>query len=113
MVVIFIASATPSADIPSYGALDTLVKKGGHFTIYALLAASYLLGFGKTGPRQLVMAVLMAVLYAGSDEFHQSFTSGRHPSVMDVGIDTLGAITGALFFRWLTEKPKLRRYFSR
>jgi VanZ family protein len=55
----------------------------------------------------------MAVLYAGSDEFHQSFTSGRHPSVMDVGIDTLGAITGALFFRWLTEKPKLRRYFSR
>jgi VanZ family protein len=30
------------------------------------------------------------VLYASSDEFHQSFVATRTASIIDVGIDTLG-----------------------
>jgi VanZ family protein len=83
MLVIFLVSATPSQELPNYGFWDFLVKKGGHATGYGLLAAAYwyALGFDlKKG----WLAWLLAVLYAASDEFHQSFTPGRHPSPVDV-----------------------------
>lgn len=41
-------------------------------------------------------ALLMAAAYAGSDEFHQSFTSARTASVKDVTIDSCGALVGLL-----------------
>ena len=31
------------------------------------------------------------------DEYHQSFVAGRGPSITDVGIDSLGVITGIFF----------------
>ena len=34
----------------------------------------------------------LTVLYAASDEFHQGFVAGRHPSAVDVGIDATGAL---------------------
>ena len=40
--------------------------------------------------------MLVGVLYAASDEFHQSFVPGRSPSIVDVGIDSLGVLTGIL-----------------
>jgi VanZ family protein len=104
MAVIFVASATPSKDIPNYGIWDTLVKKGGHFTIYALLAAAYLRGLKRLEPRTIALALLMAVGYAVTDEFHQMFTSGRHPSPVDVGIDTLGALAGLLVYHFVARK---------
>jgi VanZ family protein len=103
MALIFIASSTPSKDIPHYGIWDTLVKKGGHFTVYALLAAAYLRGLKRVQPRTIALALLMAVSYAVTDEFHQSFTSGRHPSPLDVGIDTLGALAGLVVY-WVARK---------
>jgi VanZ family protein len=38
----------------------------------------------------------MAVLFALSDEFHQSFVRGRHSALRDVGIDSLGALLALL-----------------
>ena len=32
--------------------------------------------------------------YAGLDEYHQGFVAGRGPSLIDVGIDSLGVLTG-------------------
>ncbi len=40
--------------------------------------------------------MLVGVLYAASDEFHQSFVPGRGPSIVDIGIDSLGVLTGIL-----------------
>ena len=40
--------------------------------------------------------MLVGALYAASDEFHQSFVPGRGPSIIDVGIDSLGVFTGIL-----------------
>jgi VanZ family protein len=34
--------------------------------------------------------------YAASDEFHQVFVSGRSPLIVDVLIDTCGALAGIL-----------------
>jgi VanZ family protein len=47
------------------------------------------------------MALLMAVLFAASDEFHQSFVEGRTSTLRDVLIDALGstlALLGAVVY---------------
>ena len=40
-------------------------------------------------------AVLIGILFALSDEYHQSFVPGRHMSLMDVIFDSLGIIFGS------------------
>jgi VanZ family protein len=83
MAIIFVSSATPSTRLPNYGFWDTLVKKGGHMTGYGLLAGAYWYGLGFDRKKGW-LAWLLAVLYAATDELHQSFTPGRHPSPVDV-----------------------------
>ena len=46
MIIIFVFSAQPSDALPSLGAWDLLLKKGAHFTAYAILG---LLVFRATG----------------------------------------------------------------
>jgi VanZ family protein len=100
MLIIFYFSSQPSTDLPSFGWFDTLVKKGGHFTVYAVLAFSLWYAFEwKIDVRWLVW--LLAFMYAASDEFHQSFVPGRHPSVWDVVIfDSFGALASLWVVSW-------------
>jgi len=42
--------------------------------------------------RPWAWAFALAVLYAASDELHQGFVAGCHPSALDVGIDATGAL---------------------
>ena len=42
--------------------------------------------------RPWAWALALAVLYAITDELHQGFVAGRHPSPVDVGIDAAGAL---------------------
>jgi VanZ family protein len=46
---------------------------------------------------------LITVLYAMSDEYHQTFIPGRNGTVMDVVIDSLGGLTALFSLRmnWL------------
>jgi VanZ family protein len=98
MAIIFAFSSTPSVDLPYFASWDYLVKNGGHFIGYGLLALSYLYGMGWKKERRW-LAWLLAVLYAASDEFHQSFVSGRNPSIFDVMIfDNLGALAALYFY---------------
>ena len=87
--------------------LDLLVKKAGHFSAYALLAVLWWLALrGRVTPRlALVVAFAIAAVYAGSDELHQSFSPTRHPSVVDVGIDALGAAIGLWVVASLGPEP--------
>jgi VanZ family protein len=97
MAVIFFASSLPSYEVPDFGFLDAVIKNGGHFAGYALLA----LAFSYALPRRLsrlermLVAIALALMYALSDEFHQSFVPGRSPSWFDILIDGLGASTAA------------------
>jgi len=95
MAAIFGLSSIPSADMPKFGLLDTIVKKGGHALGYGLLALSFLRGLKSDrtdiSSRWLYAAWLMATLYSATDEFHQSFVPGRHPAATDMLIDSLGA----------------------
>ena len=104
MLVIFVASATPSDKIPSYGFWDTLVKKGGHMTGYGLLAGAYWYGLGFDRKKSW-LAWLLAVLYATTDELHQSFTPGRHPSPVDVLLfDGGGAFLALAALNWILKR---------
>ena len=106
MAIIFSFSSIPNQQMPSFGLLDTLVKKGGHATGYALLALANLLAMrsqiGGRNARPYLLAWLIAVAYAASDEFHQSFVPGRHPAITDVGIDALGAMVGLILAKWFS-----------
>ncbi len=100
MAVIFGFSSTPGKELPSFGGIDFLVKKGGHMFGYALLALSYWHGL-RWDKKIVWLAWLLAVTYAASDEFHQSFIAGRHPSWIDVFLfDGGGAALGLLLGYW-------------
>jgi VanZ family protein len=96
MALIFAFSSQPSENLPNFNILDKLVKKGGHALGYALLTLSYLHAM-RDYKFRFRLAWAFAILYAISDEFHQSFVPGRGPSVWDVIIfDNLGMLL-ALF----------------
>ena len=93
MAAIFFLSSLPASRLPYYGAYDILIKKGGHALGYALLGLAYFYALPprlSTGYKWMV-ALLMAILFALSDEFHQSFVEGRTSSLYDVVIDGIGA----------------------
>jgi VanZ family protein len=99
MGAIFGFSSQPAAVLPSFGSLDYFVKKGGHFIGFGLLSLAYWRGFRWQGKRA-VTAWLLAVVYAVSDELHQAWVPGRHPSVLDVALfDSTGAAL-ALWIAW-------------
>ena len=92
MALIFGFSSIPSREMPRFGAFDFSVKKLGHALGYGLLALAYLRGLGGKRPW---LAWLMAVIFAATDEFHQSFIPGRNPSLVDVFFfDGIGALAG-------------------
>jgi len=104
MVIIFLASNTPGSSIPNFGAWDAVLKKAGHVSIYCLLAIAYWYGLRFERSRWW-MALLPAVLYAITDEFHQAFIPGRHSSWVDVAVfDSGGAILGLLITAWRMKK---------
>jgi VanZ family protein len=96
MAAIFISSSTPSSDLPSFGSLDYVVKKTGHFLGYAVLALAYRRGLGWE-LRRSGTAWILAVLHALVDEFHQSFVPGRHPSLVDALLFDAGGAAAALW----------------
>ncbi len=72
-------------------------------TEYAILAQLVTRGLrGSTTwstPKIYYSALVFVLLYATSDEFHQSFVVGRQGSPIDVMIDVFGAWLGLKFKR--------------
>jgi VanZ family protein len=93
--LIFWFSAQPDLRFVQERSLDFLVRKAGHMFAFGVLAALLWRALAGTSVRwPLVWAWLGATLYAATDELHQGFTPGRHPSPVDVAIDSLGALIG-------------------
>jgi len=90
-----------------------LISKAAHLTEYAILAvlllrASYRsLGDRHSPSVAFYLAFGAAVVYAASDEFHQSFTPGRHPSIVDVVIDGGGAVAGLILTGVLVTRSRV------
>ena len=104
MGLIFYLSSQSQLPTPDKTWLDFLLKKAGHIVVYAVLAwllVRALVQEGPVQPRHLRLALLLTILYALSDEFHQSFVPGRTARLLDVGFDTLGALLALARFRRL------------
>jgi VanZ family protein len=86
----------------------TFVRKCAHLTEYAILSLLVWRALRRpvrNDPRpwrwsQAGVTLLIAALYASTDEFHQRFVPTRQASVVDVCIDTCGAAI-ALLLLWL------------
>lgn len=78
------------------------VRKMGHVTEYFVLAVSVafpLYVYGIRGLALMLVAGIFCVGFAGFDEYHQSFVSGRGPSIRDVAIDSIGIFSGIILTR--------------
>ncbi len=77
---------------------EPIIRKLAHFTEYAVLAALAAAAFyrvhGFRGIRWMISAWLFATGYAVIDECHQIFVPGRAGRLLDIGIDSAGALTG-------------------
>ena len=105
MALIFFLSSQSQLPSPPDPLADLIFKKGAHFTVYAVLAVLFRRALP---PGRWIWALpwVLTVLYAASDEWHQSFVPGRHPQLTDVLIDACGATTGLLIFWWLQRRAQ-------
>ncbi len=79
-----------------YETASWLIRKGAHFAEFALLAFLVRLLLRSYRVRRGgLWAWFAATLYAVTDELHQFFMAARNASLVDVGIDSLGAAAGA------------------
>ena len=74
-----------------YSFIEFIIRKGAHFFLFGLLAVGIysILPFKKY---RALMALLLTLGFAISDEYRQLLTGGRTPSYKDVLLDSMGAL---------------------
>ena len=88
-----------------------IIRKGAHFTEYAILGMTVVYAFGerlKKAVRIISVALAICAFYAATDEFHQTFVDMRVGSVSDVLLDSVGALTGIVIFLFITRKKRAK-----
>jgi len=103
---IFYLSSKPglSSGMPVF--YDVFVRKIAHATIFGILFLlifrAFYSGHGFSLKKALVYGLILAVLYAFSDEAHQYFVPEREARLKDVAIDSLGIVLtscGAIYYK--------------
>ena len=95
----------PNVRDESLAVFHLLVRKAGHLTEYAIFATLAARAFRGSSHDLLRrhwfwVSLLLAIAYALTDEFHQSFVPSRTASIYDSMIDSVGALI-ALTIIWL------------
>lgn len=93
---IFFLSGRSDPDVPGW--TPPGADKAAHFALYAVLGATLARAWTRTADAATghTIPLLLGVLYALSDEWHQSFVPGRQPSAGDLLADVLGLACGYL-----------------
>ena len=114
MGVIFIASSRPSLPSHPNDTVDLIIKKAGHVTEYGVLAFLLWRAIPSTGSVRrskergwpalpsFGRAFVLSLLYAASDEFHQTLVPGRDGTLTDVSLDALGALLALALVWWFS-----------
>jgi VanZ family protein len=103
MGVIFYLSAQPAAAHHAWWVI--VIRKLGHVTGYALLTVLWAWALQGVVKRPVLVAVCIALAYACTDEYHQTFVRGRNGSPIDVGIDAIGMAIAAIVIRTRQPSP--------
>lgn len=89
--------------------LNYSVRKSAHVFEYFVLGVLALNVFDAFNvKRKVLFAIILCVLYASSDEFHQLFT-GRTASVTDVLLDSAASIVGIYLLNLIFSRRKKGR----
>lgn len=97
VLLIYVTLVVVVSLAPSSGASFWHIDKIGHFLAYGGMAILALLSFPVNSSR--LAALLGCVALGAFLEWGQSFVPGRDMSLVDGLANTLGVLTGALFFR--------------
>lgn len=76
---------------------EIIVRKLAHLSIYTLVgmfAMAFMCTFNTKLLYKFGISFLVGLIYAITDEYHQSFVAGRGPAITDVCIDTAGVCIG-------------------
>lgn len=79
--------------------IEHFIRKLAHFSLYTVvgfLLMSLLSTYKFKQKNKIYMSFGIGLMYAISDEIHQSFIPERTPMISDVCIDTCGVITGII-----------------
>lgn len=101
MALIFALSARSTIPVP-LGLAAGLTAIAGHLVAYAVLAVLLwwaMLSLDVSAKRRFALALIGTVAYGLTDEWHQSFVSGRDASPLDLVVDGIGAIGGLIAVR--------------
>jgi VanZ family protein len=93
--LIFALSSIPDLGT-GLGGWDLILRKIAHAGEYAVLGGLLVRATGRSG-----LAFALGVLYAVSDEIHQSLVPGRLGSPLDVAIDAAGVAVGIVLWQSL------------
>lgn len=98
-VVVWMAGIWTLSSIPSLQSglepvWDTILRKCAHAGEFAVLGWLVLWALGRRSVYHALGALLWAVGYAIVDEYHQAFVLGRATSLLDVLVDSWGALMG-------------------
>ncbi len=99
VVMIFTDTTFSELPIEQQQQIEFVIRKLAHFSEYAVLGVLFVsLVIVHQKPKAWYgIAAFASLLYAATDEWHQSFTPNRAPALKDVLIDFSGAVTGILF----------------
>ncbi len=104
--VIFYFSSQPQKHVSEFFLADFLVKKAAHVGEFAIL---FVLIYRATG-KKIPLSFLLTILYAASDEFHQTFVPGRTPKLYDIiGFDITGANIASYALWKLSQRAKTKQ----
>lgn len=100
-ILIFCLSSIPGKQIPSLFIYQDVVFHILEYAIFALLIIRALKAYnpGMVYSMRFLLTICLVILYAAGDEFHQSFISGRCPSLIDITYDGIGAFIMSIIYR--------------
>ena len=86
------------------------VRKLAHFTLYFVLGILVLnLLYQYNLKNKLLIGIVICIIYSCSDEFHQLFIPGRSGELRDVFIDSIGSLSGILFYKFVKKLYSFRK----
>jgi VanZ family protein len=106
MGLIFFLSAQPDFPHPDTDWLENLMGIAAHMFLFGVLAVLWVRPLGGQR-RALLLAFLLTMLYALSDEFHQAFVPGRTADPLDLVYDGIGAALALCAWALFLRRPAL------
>jgi VanZ family protein len=99
MALIFVLSAQPDLD-SGLGTLDLVLRKLAHATEYALLVLAWAWAVRPATRLSAPLGALIALIYAATDEYHQTFVTGRSGTATDFLVDAIGVVIALALLRY-------------